>query len=169
MGLLPLVISLACRDDPAEYGLTRKGLRESLLLSLLFVGVMFGYAYLTRGALMTDDRPPLALGFPANLWYGILGIIAWGPLEVFFVVWLIANTDRLLKDTNHLFSWGLPLTVVIFGALHVVTTDIPNALYTAFIFLVLGLITRRTGNAIGPMLAWTLVNGQVWYIARLLG
>jgi hypothetical protein len=168
VGLLPLVISLVCRDDPAEYGLASKGLWQSLLLSLLFVGAMFGYAYLTRGALMSDDRPPLAPGFPSNLWYGLLGILAWGPLEVFFVVWLVRNTENLLREPDRLVSWGLALTVVIFGALHVITTDLTNALYTSFIFLVLMLIHKRTGNAIGPMLAWTLVNGQVWYIARLL-
>ncbi|MCD6519437.1 MAG: hypothetical protein J7M05_05915 [Anaerolineae bacterium] len=32
----------------------------------------------------------------------------------------------------------------------------------------LGVIYKYTGNVIGPMLAWTLLNGQVWFVARLL-
>ncbi len=58
--------------------------------------------------------------------------------------------------------------MVIFALAHVVTTNLSNALYTGAIFLTLGFIYKYTRNSIGPMLAWTLVNGQVWYVARLL-
>ncbi|NOY99663.1 MAG: CPBP family intramembrane metalloprotease [Chloroflexi bacterium] len=66
-------------------------------------------------------------------------------------------------------SWGLIITVTIFGLTHIATTQsLYNAAYTGAIFLVLGLIYKSSRNAIGPMLAWTLINGQVWYLARLL-
>lgn len=168
VGLLPVVFTLLCRDDLTQYGLTSKGWGKSLSYSLLFVAAMFTLAYLTRGRLMTDDRPPLHLDFPWNLWYALLGIFAWGPLEVFFVVWLIANTDRIFKDEDRLISWGLLITVAGFGLLHVVTTSAFNAFYTGSIFFILTLIYKHTRNALGPMLAWTLINGQVWYIARML-
>ncbi len=188
VGLLPVIFTLICKDDLTQYGLTRKGLARSILFSMLFVAAMFGWAYLTRGQLMTDDRPPLQLAQPWNIWYAVLGILAWGPLEVFFVAWLITNTDQIfkksqnpkpvvsevepsqiLKDSNRLISPGLIITIIGFGALHVLTTNVYNAFYTGGIFLVLALIYKGTQNVVGPMLGWTLINGQVWYIARLLG
>lgn len=168
VGLLPVIFTIVCRDDPSQYGLRRAGLAESIGLSLLFVIVMFGWAYFSRGQLMSDDRAALHLQFPWNIWYAVLGIFAWGPLEVFFVAWLIANTDRIFASRKGLLSWGLVITLIGFAGLHVLTTNVWNALYTGSIFLILMLIYKHTRNAWGPMLAWTLVNGQVWYIARLL-
>ncbi len=117
---------------------------------------------------MTDSRPTLHLGFPRNLWYALLGIIAWGPLEVFFFVWLIVNTDHIFKNSARVHPWGLIITVLLFALTHILTTDVRNAIYTGAIFLVLGLIYKYARNIVGPMIAWTLINGQVWYIARLL-
>ena len=168
VGLLPLLFTLVCRDVPAQYGLARQGLAKSLLLSSLFVVVMFGFGYLMRGRLMTESRPALHLGFPWNLWYALLGIIAWGPLEVFFFVWLVVNTDAIFKSRMRAAPWGLILTVLVFALIHIITTNTSNAMYTGAIFLVLGLIHKYTQNSVGPMIAWTLINGQVWYIARLL-
>jgi CAAX prenyl protease-like protein len=168
VGLLPVLFTLICRDGPAQYGLARPGLAGSLVLSALFVVVMFGFGYLMTGRLMTDDRPMLQLGFPWNLWYAVLGVIAWGPLEVFFFIWLVNNTDDIFKGRMGEHRWGLIITVLCFALIHILTTDARNAVYTGAIFLVLGLIYKYTRNAVGPMIAWTLINGQVWYIARLL-
>lgn len=168
VGLLPLLFTLFCRDELAQYGLARQGLAKSLLLSSLFVVVMFGFGYLMTGRLMTDSRPTLHLVFPWNLLYALLGIIAWGPLEVFFFVWLIVNTDHIFKNSTRVYPWGLIITVLAFALIHTLTTDVRNAIYTGAIFLVLGLIHKYTRNVVGPMIAWTLINGQVWYIARLL-
>jgi len=171
VGLLPLLFTLFCGDELAQYGFARKGLAKSLLLSSLFMALMFGWGYLMTGRLMTDSRPMLHLGFPWNLWYGLLGIIAWGPLEVFFFVWLVINTDNIFNIFNGKIranSWGLIITVVLFALAHILTTDIRNAIYIGVIFLILGLIYKYTRNIGGLMIAWTLINGQVWYIARLL-
>ncbi len=168
VGLLPVLFTLICRDELIQYGLARRGLAKSLLLSSLFVVGMFGFGYLMTGRLMADNRPTLQLGFPWNLWYALLGIIAWGPLEVYFFVWLMVNTDNIFKGGMKANSWGLIITVLSFVLIHILTTDVRNAIYTGAIFLVLGLIYKYTRNAVGPMIAWTLINGQVWYIARLL-
>jgi membrane protease YdiL (CAAX protease family) len=169
VGLLPLVFTLICKDHPTQYGLSRKGLAKSLLLSGLCVTGLFGFAFLSRGQLMSGIEPPnFNLNFPWNLWYVALGVFAWGPLEVFFVMWLVTNTDRIFKSENKTMSWGLIVTVVIFGMAHILTTSIYNAFYTATIFLVLGLIYKYTKNSIGPMIAWTLINGQIWFIVQIL-
>jgi len=34
--------------------------------------------------------------------------------------------------------------------------------------LALGLIYKYTKNSIGPMIAWTLINGQIWFIVKIL-
>jgi len=168
VGLLPVVFSLICKDNPTQYGFSCKGLVKSLILSGLFVTALVSYAFLTRGQLMSSLAPGYHLEFPWNLWYGILGIFAYGPLEVFFFMWLVTNTDRIFKSENRTLSWGLLVTVAIFGILHILTTNIYNAFYTGVIFFVLGLIYKYTRNSIGPMIAWTLINGQVWWVAQML-
>jgi len=168
VGLLPVVFTLACRDDLVLYGLGRKGLVKSLLLSGLFVVVLFSVAFLIRGQLMTGLSPSPHLDFPWNIWYVTLGVFAWGPLEVFFFIWLVANTDRIFKSVNRIVSWGLIVTIIIFGLAHILTTNIYNAFYTGGIFLVLGLIYKYTKNSIGPMIAWTLINGQILFIVKIL-
>ena len=169
VGLLPVMFSLICKDDPAQYGFSRKGLVKSLILSGLFViAALFGYAFLTNGQLMSGLSPGYHLDFPWNLWYAVLGIFAYGPLEVFFFMWLVTNTDRIFKSENRTLSRGLLVTVVIFGITHILITNIYNAFYTSAIFFILGLIYKYTRNSIGPMIAWTLINGQVWWVAQML-
>jgi|GEM_PF-703214 hypothetical protein len=169
VGLFPLVITLICKDDPELYGLSRKGIEKSLLLSSLIVATDFCIGLLAGGPHF--DSPTFHLNFPWNLWYVALGIFAYGPLEVFFVMWLITNTDRIFKSESRVLSWGLILTIIIFGALHILsspTAGVWNAPKVGLIFLVLGLVYKYTKNSIGPIIAWTLINGQVWFIVKIL-
>lgn len=168
VGLLPVLYTVLMRQDPGDFGLRRAGWARSLSLGLLFVAVMYGVALARSGQIMTDDRPSLVVEAPWAIFYGLLGIAAWGPLEVFFVVWLAARTDAIFGSPRRLLSPGIAITIVLFGLIHVLTTSAFNAAYTAAIFVALLLIVRRTGNILGPALAWTLINGQVWYVARLL-
>lgn len=169
VGLLPVLYTWFCKDDLGQYGLHRPGLGRSMLLSGLFVVIMFTIGYLMNGQIMSDSRETLEVSQPWNYWYGFSSILVWGALEVFFVVWLIENTDAIFAKQNRLLSWGLVITVVIFALTHLVSSGGAfNAVYTGFIFLMLGLIFKYTRNIYGPMLAWTLINGQVWFMARLL-
>lgn len=169
VGLLPLLYTLVCKDDLRRYGFQRHGWVKALLLSLTFVAFMYGIGYLMNGQIISDSRPSISVESPWNIYYGLLSILAWGPLEVFFVVWLIDNTDAIFGSQEKVISWGLLLTVIIFALSHIVTTsDLFNAAYTGFIFLILGLVFKTTRNIYGPMLAWTLINGQVWFMARIL-
>jgi hypothetical protein len=166
-GFLPVLLTLICRDSLADYGLRRAGLVQSLLLSALVAAGAAAYSWLTAGAPVNFADAEFGLGFPLNLWYTALGIFAYGPLEVFFVIWLIRNSDRAFNGGDRLISGGLILTNGLFGLAHVLTTgSLINALTVAAIFFPLGLIYKHTGNAYGPMLAWTVVNGQVWYLAQ---
>ena len=168
VGLLPILYTIICKDDLRRYGLQRQSWRKGLVLSLLYVLFMYGVGYLVTGQIMSDSRPAITVAVPWSIFYGLLSIFAWGPLEVFFVVWLIDNTDAIFGSRDKVFSWGLVITVVIFGLTHILTTDLFNATYTSFVFLILGLIFKTTRSSYGPMLAWTLINGQVWFMAHLL-
>ena len=168
VGLLPVLFTLICKDDLTGYGFHRRNLTKSLLISLLYVAVMFVIGYLINGQMMSGLNPDLILPFPQNVFYGLAGIVVWGPLEIFFVVWLIENTDDIFHTHEKLCSWGLIITVVIFTLLHIPTSNLTNAAYSGVIFLIVSLIYKKTGNIYGPLLAWTLVNGQVWNMANLL-
>lgn len=170
VGLLPVLYTFFCKDDLSRYGFQWRGLGRSMLFSAPFVIFMFALGYLMSGELMSDSRETLVVMRPWNYWYGAASIFVWGALEVFFVIWLIENTDDIFAGLGHRpFSWGLIITVVIFALTHLVSSGgWFNAFYTGFIFLILGLIFKYSRNIYGPMVAWTLINGQVWFMARLL-
>jgi len=80
----------------------------------------------------------LSLSFPYNLWYALLGIFAYGPLEAFFVAWLIVNTDIALGSSGRRVSPGLIITTLAFGLSHVITSPqagVINALSVTLEFL----------------------------------
>ncbi|MHA1490098.1 MAG: hypothetical protein ACTSRI_10635 [Promethearchaeota archaeon] len=171
VGLIPLLISLICKDDPSLYGINMKRLElvKSILLSSYLVIFLFILGYLTNGTIISYEKYDFELNMPWNIFYGIFGIIVWGALEVFYFIWLVVNTDHIFNDVNRIFSRGLITTTVIFGLVHILTTqDLFNAFYTSVIFFILGFIHKYTKNSIGPMIAWTLINGQVWFIAQML-
>ena len=169
IGLFPLLLTLICRDDWAAYGVRRNRLGTSLLWSAVIVVANSGFLFLTTGHWINWRILTVHVAFPANLWYAILGIFAYGPLEMFFVIWLITNTERAIRGGLSIVSWGLLITVALVGLAHIATASgISSALYVSVLFFLLGLVFKCTGNSIGPMLAWTIINGQVWYLAQFL-
>lgn len=110
------------------------------------------------------------LSFPLNLFYALLAVLVYGPLEVFFIIWLIVNTDEDLKwDRKQVLSPGLLITITVFGLSHLILSpgEVLNAVKVMVELLILGLIFKYTKNSIGPMIAWTLINHQVLY--RVMG
>ena len=92
VGLLPVIFTLISKDGLSRYGLRRTGLVKSLVLSAVVIVASHAFSYLNTGRLIDvaslDTSPP----FPWNIWYALLGMFAYGPLEVFFVIWLMATT-----------------------------------------------------------------------------
>ncbi len=168
VGLLPLLFVLLNREKLSLYGLQRQGLWKSLAYS-----VLAGAAFMAALSLQGGDLSTL-LNIPAiqvsPLWklgIALLAVIAYGPLEVFFVVWLIDNTDRLYNSQAKLLSAGLWVTILLYGVLHYFSQGL-YALVLAVTFLALGLIYKATRNAIGPMLAWTVMNQYIWVLLGIL-
>jgi len=167
VGLLPVVFTMVNKDSASLYGLRAGRLGKSLLLSLLVVAsyyvVLFGtgVSHISVGGLQGLSPSPL------NLLYAILAVFAYGPLEVFFVVWLIYNTDRIFKTEAQIVSRGLIITVVVYGLLHTFSAGIAS-LGIALRFLAFGLIYKYTQNSVGPMAGFTITNDFIWFLLGTL-
>lgn len=171
VGLLPLLYAIICKEKPSIYGINaeKEGILKSILLASCLMVFLFTLGYLTTGKIVDYESYDFQLSFPWNMFYFVLGVFTWGPLEVFFFVFLIVNTDKIFNSKNRIISHGLLITVIIFAIAHIITTSsIYNAFYTGSIFLILGLIYKYTDNSIGLMIAWTLINSQIWFIAQML-
>jgi len=163
VGGLPLLISLIRRDNFEVYGLRRQNALKSLALSLPIAMIIV----ILRIILGSVSFKSFDLNFPYNIWYAVLGVLAYGPLEVFFVVWLIVNTDIIFNTFERVISPGLLITVLIFGLSHLLLSPqggLFNAITVTIDFMILGSIFKYTKNSIGPMITWTLINGQVLYL-----
>jgi membrane protease YdiL (CAAX protease family) len=162
-GLLPVLFTLNDKENLAKYGFARRGLAASAGLSALVVIARYFVSYIQTGQWI-EFAPLGALpNFPENLWHAGWGVVANGPLEVFFVAWLITKSDQIFKSERALLSTGFLVTLVLFSLLHILTTQsLLNAIYVFVIWLAFGLIYKFTRNIAGPMLGWTLINGMVW-------
>lgn len=168
VGFLPIVFSVLRRDQAAEYGITGKRLFVSLVLSAGVVLAYFAYLSLRAGVLTTSVQlPGLHQPTLGNALLAVLALVAYGPLEVFFVVWLIHNTDRIFNTEAKTWSSGLILTIAIYGLLHSFSQG-ANSVVIATEMLALGLVFKRTRDSIGPMLAFMLMNEYAWFLATVL-
>jgi len=161
-GGLPLAITLLCRENFSIYGLRRKNLRKSVILSLIYAAFILIPKIIYGNFRYTSFKLP----FPLNLWYAFLSILSYGPLEIFFITWLIVNMDCVFNSLEKIISPGLIITILVFGLSHVVFArgGIVNAISVTINFFVLGLIFKYTGNSIGPMISWTITNGYIIYL-----
>jgi len=169
VGLLPIIYVLVSKERISKYGINAENWVKSISISFLMVLTYFLLGYLINGKIMTYEEYDFNLELPWNLFFGIGGIIIWGPLEAFFFIWLIEKTnDAFFSDEKKLIVSAL-ITSLIFGVLlHLITTSLYNAIYTGIIFLLLSLIYVYTKNSIGPIVAWSLLNGQVWFIGQMI-
>ncbi len=159
-----MAISLFCKDNFSAYGLRKDNALWSLILAVIPAAVLLSLR-LIQGSGMAYTH--FGLSFPLNLFYALLAVLVYGPLEVFFVIWLIVNTDEALRwDSKRILSPGLLITVTVFGFSHLILSPkggVLNAVKVIVEFLILGLIFKYTKNSIGPIIAWTLINHQVLY------
>jgi hypothetical protein len=168
VGLVPVLFTTFGREKWSRYGLTGQGFAKSFVWSLLFVAVSYCYSGLTTGSWKIGFYAlGSSLGFPARVYYALLGIFAYGPLEMFFFIWLVINTEQVFQSKRGSFFVSLTVTAVLYGLLHAIFQGF-SAVLVCVPFFVLGLIFRWTRNSIGPMIAWTWLNQQVWILASLL-
>jgi hypothetical protein len=82
-------------------------------------------------------------------------------------VWLIHNTDCIFKTEANTWSWGLLITIVIYGLVHSFSQG-ANSLIIAAEMLALGLVFKSTRNSIGPMPAFMFMHEYAWFLARVV-
>jgi hypothetical protein len=167
VGLIPALFTIFGRERWSRYGLTGQGLAKSLVCSLAYVAVAYSFSGLTAGHWTSSYTLVSSLSVPAKVYYALLGIFAYGPLEMFFFVWLVSNTEQAFRSKSGSFLLSLTVTAILYGLLHSIFHGFSAAL-VGVPFFVLGLIFRWTKNSIGPMIAWTWLNQQVWFLASLL-
>lgn len=170
VGLAPLFLVIFYRENLSMYGVQKKGIFRSLVLGLSLALVYRLISPLLSQAGVVLDYRSFDLAFPLNLYYALLGVFAYGPLEAFFVIYLMVNADILVsamtgKRSLNTFSAGAIAVGVFFGLFHIITTgNVSNAVQVALFSCCYCLIYRHTGNSIGPMAAWTLANGWVQFL-----
>jgi hypothetical protein len=170
VGLVPLVLMIFFRESPGMYGVQRRGITRSLIMGLSLALVYRLISPLISHTIAVLDYRSFNLVFPGNVYYALLGVFAYGPLEAFFVIYLIVNMDILAaaltgKRSLNMISTGVIAVPLFFGLCHIVTTgNISNAAQVALYSCCYGLIYRQTGNSIGPLAAWTLANGWVQFL-----
>jgi membrane protease YdiL (CAAX protease family) len=174
-GALQIIFMIITKDSWKNYGFNFNKTLLSLIPSILSIVAFWGFDWLITGSFWNIQSIEHNLSVAGRITYGLLGLIIWGPLEMFFFIWLVENAQSFFKRgeknpiLNKWFNLGLLLTLVLFSLAHFVTTqNWFNVVYVFAIFLILGEIYIHTGNIIGPMIAWTLINDQVWYMLQLL-
>ncbi len=165
-GLLPVLFTIFGGENLVEYGLRKTGLGKGLVFSALIVAILAGAAWAGIGNYGPLDLAGFQVG---SIWYVlcfVLGGLAYGPLEVFFVIWLVRNTDRIFHSQDKILSRGLVVTILIYALLHAVSQGF-YAILIAARYLAFGLIYKVTRNSIGPMLAGTVTNEYVWLLFQV--
>jgi len=169
-GFLPLLFAYVNKDQLSTYGITKKGLTRSVVIS-----AFLSFVYLLVRFIITGNAlDPEVNGLNVNVSTVVLStllVLFCGPLEVFFVFFLIDNTDRHFegngKQERGLITKGLIITILVYGLLHSMLQG-PYSFVIAMYFLVLALIYRHTKNIIGPMIAWTIMNNSIWFFLGIL-
>lgn len=161
VGMLPLIIVLARRENWRSYGFIfidwRKSIAYGLLAAAPFIAIRI-YALLFLGYVgWSWSLQPLI--FP-------LFSLIYGPLEAFFIVFSVHKIDEALS-CERLISKGLILSAVLFGLMHTVNyLWYPNLtlILTNYVLgniipaLLVGLIFKKSNSILGSMLFWTLLN-----------
>lgn len=112
---LQLTIYLFCKDNFSAYSLRKDNTLWSLILVVIPAAILLSLR-LIQGSGMAYTHSDLS--FPLNLFYALLAVLVYGPLEVFFVIWLIVNNDEALKwDSKKILSPDLLISGSVIGAI----------------------------------------------------
>lgn len=170
VGLLPVVFVGISHEPLSLYGFQRKGVLKSIVCSLSVVAIFYLKSFLATGQWIGYASFNTVVNPPWNFFHVLWGIFSNGPLEVFFFIWLVTKSDQILQGGTKILSTGFLGTTLLFGLLHIITTQsLVNALNVFVIFFFLGLIYKWSRNIYGPILGWTLINGMVWAYIELSG
>lgn len=167
---LPAVVMFArTRADGKWRGRTRDRV-ISIGAGLACAAVLAGIKIVLSSQLVFMGGIPaftqsLTLAWPWNMISATLAVLAYGPGEAIFVVYLVAAFDTAVGNQRPLFSWGVVITALLWGLPHIANIlffgwgALTNALFMVGVGMAMGLLFEGTRSSLGPMVFWTLVNG----------
>ncbi len=154
---------------PAKWQHRTVSLILGILLAMLLAGVRIFLSGKLMGGRFMGEVPAftqsLSLPQPWNMLAAISALLAYGPGEAIFVVYLILAFDNSLGGQAGIFSRGVFITSILWALPHLFNIffyglgAIPNVLIMFFIGLLVGLLLKGTRSSWGPVIFWTLVNG----------
>ncbi len=139
-------------------------------LGLTGAVVLAGMRFALKGYVIFMEQVPAfgqgrILPTPWNLLASIFTIVAYGPGEALFQVYMITAFDEAAGHQDRTISLGVIANAILWGLGHVGAvfmqgwSAVGNAVLMLIIGMVLGLIFKKTRSAVGPMIFWTLING----------
>ena len=172
MDLPAMVMFTRVRTDDRGHDRTRDRV-ISIGVGLGCAVVLAGMRIALTGRLMGGEfmggvpafTQSLALAWPWNVVAASLAMLAYGPGEAIFVVYLIIAFDKAMGSQRPVFSWGVVITAFLWALPHIFNVfyyglgALSNVLVMVFIGLAMGLLLKGTRSSLGPMVFWTLVNG----------
>ena len=131
-------------------------------LRLLLIGHVLGGRFMGQVPAFTQS---LDLRIPWNIFAAGLAVLAYGPGEAIFVVYLIQAFDKATGNPHSLLSWGVIITSLVWALPHIFNVffyglnALPNVLIMFFVGIIMGILLKKTRSSLGPIAFWTLVNG----------
>ncbi len=170
VGFLPLLLALRDRDRRDFYGVGLTGATKSIILGAALVAVRGLFRYVA-------GSPPFEVGlvafsqslaqpFPGNLFFSFITVFSYGPLEVFYITFLVAKLDLAFHSaqgtvlTKGVFSgvllWALIHlnSAVFFGFTFAAAQVVSNFIYGILLMMVF----KYSKCSIGTMSSFTITN-----------
>jgi hypothetical protein len=167
MDLLPVV--LLVRSGWDWFGKRRDAVFGAVV-GLIGAILLAAIRYAIKGELVFMEQVPafgqgLSLTPPWNILASTMTILAYGPGEALFQVYLVMAFDRAVGHQKRLLSLGVILNALLWGLGHIINvisygwSALGNAILMLTIGLVIGLMFKKTRSAIAPIVFWSLING----------
>lgn len=169
VGFLCILFAISSHDSRDVYGLTTSGIARSIGVGFALVALQSA-AYWLSGLPVVNPRldaftQSLAQPFPFSVGFALSTAFAYGPLQVFFLVFLVDRLDRHFGVEGLKTRYkAIVITVVIWVLPHILNVSIlglGSTLIQMVKMLAEGLLVlltfRYTKNSVGPMIYWTFI------------
>jgi hypothetical protein len=176
MDLPAVILFVRMQNKPGNENGARSKPRDrviSAIVGIVFAGLLAALRVIAIGHLMGGRfmgqvpafTQSIDLRTPWNIVAAGMALLAYGPGEAIFVVYLIRAFDKVVGNSQSLISWGVIITAIVWALPHIFNVffyglnALPNVLIMFFVGIIMGILLKKTRSSLGPMLFWTLVNG----------
>jgi hypothetical protein len=170
VGFLPLFLSLHDHDKRGFYGLGLDGATRSIALGISLVAIRAVLRFAT-GAMpfqvgLAAFSQSLAQPFPQNLFLAVVTTFVYGPLEVFFITFMVAKLDLGFgSGRGKVITRGMVLGVLLWALIHLsngVFYGLANSVaqvVSNFIYgILLMAVFKYSKCSLGTILSFTITN-----------